>query len=40
MAAVHAGLAVYCLILQGLETQALRMDRHVENALKVAHIAK
>lgn len=28
------------LILQGLETLALRMDRHVENALKVAEFLK
>ncbi|MDC0088875.1 aminotransferase class I/II-fold pyridoxal phosphate-dependent enzyme [Porticoccaceae bacterium] len=28
------------LILQGLETLALRMDRHVENALAVAHYLK
>lgn len=28
------------LILQGLETLALRMERHTENALKVAHYLK
>ncbi|WP_434777469.1 O-acetylhomoserine aminocarboxypropyltransferase/cysteine synthase family protein [Neisseria sp. Ec49-e6-T10] len=28
------------LLLQGLETLALRMERHVENALKVAHYLK